>query len=148
MTTSNDTTGCTERSQKLAILGGAVLGVLSWLSTGLFVGIGVGVVSWVLLRTVLVKILCPEGQADSVTTAPAAAESAAAPEPVAETASEPAPDVEELTAEEAPVAVDAPAEESAQVAASTIVKPSKSLPGQEELAARKGTWKYKGNPAS
>lgn len=35
-------------------------------------------------------------------------------------------------------------DEPAPVSASSIIKPSKSLPGQRELAERKGTWRYQG----
>ncbi len=41
-----------------------------------------------------------------------------------------------------------PAQSSGTVGSSDIVKPSAALSGQEELASRKGTWKYEGDGSS
>ncbi|MCG6903655.1 MAG: endonuclease [Rhodobacter sp.] len=76
---------------------------------------------------------------------------AASAEPAADTA-ETAAAVADDTADAGDETSDATDDTAAQPAAAAtgvasggaVVKPSKSLPGQDELAARKGEWKYKG----
>ncbi len=61
-----------------------------------------------------------------------------------EPAQEPAADTAGATVEDTAEATDGAGEAPARVSASAIIKPTKSLPGQQELAARKGTWRYQG----
>jgi NADH-quinone oxidoreductase subunit E len=51
--------------------------------------------------------------------------------------------VASAAAEPEPVAAQAEAAEEMN-----LVQPSKALPGEAELAARKGTWRYEGNSAT
>jgi len=148
MTNATDQAGCKARSWRLSAYGGVVLAVLF-----MFVGnagvvsaaIG-GVVGFAVLGFVLTRFLCPEGQQDVASATPVSA-----PEPVVEMAPEPEP-----TPEPAPEAAPAPEPEAATeatpdpapVSASTLVKPSKELPGQVELANRKGSWTYKGDASA
>ena len=149
MTNKNDIQGCKERCQRLAIAGGIVLGLLFWLviGLGLIMGILIGFVAWVILRAVLPKMLCPETQAARAPVpSPAPAPTpeptstpepeAEAPAPAAEPEAAPAP---EPVSEPQPAAAEDTNDEGNDGAG---IKPSKSLPGQEELASRKGTWKY------
>lgn len=138
MTNSMNNDSCAARCQTLAIAGGIVIGLLFWAIMGLILGVLIGLVGWVVLRSLLPKMLCSEGAAakTSATTTAPAAEAAPAPAPASEPAAEDPVAAPEAAAETAP--------EAAPAASGSVVKPSKSLPGQEELAARKGTWKYEG----
>lgn len=60
-----------------------------------------------------------------------------APAPMAE------PEVVNVVAEPEPVETVAEAAEEMK-----LVQPSKALPGEAELAARRGTWRYEGNSAT
>lgn len=57
--------------------------------------------------------------------------------------SAPAPMAEPIVAGPEPVATAVEAAEEMK-----LVQPSKALPGEAELAARKGTWRYEGNSAT
>lgn len=142
MTNSTDQAGCKARSWRLSAYGGVVLAVLFMLvgNAGIVSAAIGGVVGFVVLGVVLTRFLCPEGQQDMASAAPAPAPEPAA-EPVVEAAPEPAP---EPTPEPAPTATEV-APEPQPASASSLVKPSKELPGQIELANRKGSWTYKGN---
>ncbi|MFC3117984.1 hypothetical protein [Jhaorihella thermophila] len=59
------------------------------------------------------------------------------------TETEPSAPAEPQAATAAREATQAP-QAPARISASPLVKPSKPLPGQQELAARKGTWRYQG----
>lgn len=69
----------------------------------------------------------------------------AAPEPESKPAPGPAPTASAASPAPAPVSAVTETPEPADVipAADPLVKPSKALPGEAELAARKGTWTYK-----
>ncbi|MBE1284852.1 MAG: hypothetical protein GJ676_16190 [Rhodobacteraceae bacterium] len=153
MDKTTDAKGCAARSWRMAAIGGVVLGLLSMVigGSGLVWAIIVGAVCWGVLGFALTRILCPEGQvseatAEAVPSAAAVAEpeAVATPEPVAPEPAEQAGAGLDAT----PDAVAAVSEPETQITASALVKPSKPLPGQLELASRKGTWKYKGNPSS
>jgi predicted flap endonuclease-1-like 5' DNA nuclease len=68
---------------------------------------------------------------------------AAEPAPADPVAAAPAPVAAEPAAA-APEKAPKPAKAKAAAPAATAVKPSKALAGQDELAARKGDWKYEG----
>ena len=135
--TAND---CTRRCR----LAAAVLAVLVFV-IGLIMGWGfwaalvIGIVVLVVGMLLFPRMFCPQQAAADQSFAPAptpAAAPAADPAPAAEPAA--APEAEpEPVAEEAPAAA-APAADDA----APLVKPSARLADQEELAARKGTWKY------
>jgi len=118
----------------VAALGGLALaflfgGPLGWGATGgVFVGAVVFAIAGVLLSRFLCGRLVPVGSINPATyvrqTSAAPAAEAAAPAPAPEP--EPAP---------APVAA---------AAAAASVEPSKDLPGEADLSARKGEWKYEG----
>ncbi|MBO9450250.1 hypothetical protein J7426_08300 [Tropicibacter sp. R16_0] len=154
MTNATDEAGCKARSWRLSAYGGVVLAVLFMLvgNAGIVSAAIGGVVGFVVLGFVLTRFLCPEGQQEMTSAAPAPA-----PEPVAgpvveaapEPASEPEPVAEpEATPEPEPVAATEAAPNPTPVSASSLVKPSKELPGQIELANRKGSWTYKGNASA
>ncbi|WP_425046159.1 hypothetical protein [Primorskyibacter sp. S87] len=122
---------------KKAALGGAGTAVVatligSGLGTAAVVGLAVtGGIGFMLGRR-------QDESASSVEPQPAAAPAAepAAPEgdtvaAAAETPADPAPEP-------------TPAEATQPISASSLVKPSTPLPGQADLAARKGSWKYEG----
>ena len=112
----------------VAALGGLLAAVLLWViggwsfMQGAFMGIVVMVVagllvSWVMCRPLPAAGTAIAGGADDADAKPAAADTKPTPAPAAAAAAAPAVDV----------------------------KPSKPLAGQEELAARKGEWKYEGD---
>ncbi|WP_164657858.1 hypothetical protein [Tropicibacter sp. Alg240-R139] len=145
MTNSTDQAGCKARSWRLSAYGGVALAVLFILvgNAGIVSAAIGGIVSFVVLGIVLTRFLCPEVQQDTMASAPA-------PEPAAETMAEAAPEpVPELeaTSKPTPVATEA-APEPTPDSTSSMVKPSKELPGQIELANRKGSWTYKGNASA
>lgn len=151
MTNTSGTTSCATRSWRVAGCGGiAVLIILVALGiTGFFAGLILGAIVAVGLGVFLSRFMCPEAetaqeqpqaQAAPVADTPVetAPEPVAAPEP--EPAPEPTPDPEPANEVTEP--------RQAAASASSRVKPSKTLPGQVELASRKGTWKYEGPSAS
>ncbi|GAB5436464.1 hypothetical protein [Falsiruegeria mediterranea] len=152
MTKATDEAGCKARSLRLSAYGGVVLAVLFMLvgNAGIVSAAIGGVVGFVVLGFVLTRFLCPEGQQDMASAAPAPTPEPAA-EPVVEAAPEPAPEPEpepEATPEPEPVAATEATPDPTPVSASSLVKPSKELPGQVELANRKGSWTYKGNASA
>lgn len=148
MTNATDQAGCKARSWRLSAYGGVVLAVLFMLvgNAGIVSAAIGGVVGFVVLGFVLTRFLCPEGQQDMASAAPAPAPEPAA-KPVVETAPEPAPEPEATPEPETVTATEA-APDPAPVSASSLVKPSKELPGQIELANRKGSWTYKRNASA
>jgi len=135
---------CTLGCWLVAALGGVVAAVLllvlgeNWtFLQAAFMGIVVTAIAGLLLSWLICRPLPALGEAGpvdpadtSLARAKAKREAPAAAKPAAATAA-PAP----KTAAPAPAAADpAPAEAE--------VKPSTTLPGEEELAARKGTWSY------
>lgn len=142
MTNSTDQAGCKARSWRLSAYAGIVLAVLFMLvgNAGIVSAAIGGVVSFAVLGVVLTRFMCPEVSQDSTAAAPA-------PEPVAEATPEPAPEPA-ATPEPEPVVAAEVVPEPTPVSASTLVKPSKELPGQVELANRKGNWTYKRNASA
>lgn len=120
--------GCTLGSWLVAALAGALAAVLLMLLGGwgffqaVFIGIVVFVVSGFLINFIMCRPLPPLGEVNEP-----AAQSVAPAVPVATATPAPAP----VVAAPEPV-----------TAAPLVVKSSKVLPGQDELATRKGEWKY------
>lgn len=155
MSTSMDKSGCAARSWRMAAYGGVVVAVLLMLfgGSGLVQSVIAGAVVFGVGGFVMARFLCPEGSSDEAAptaSAPAASAPAAAPapEPAPEPAAAPEP-VEEAPAQETatpePVAQEEAAPAADTASDEPLVKPSKALPGQEDLATRKGTWRYEGN---
>ena len=149
MSTSSNNTG---RSWVAAAIGGGIVGILL-----LVVGSGV-VIALVVALVIFAAglMLLPRGKA-SVSEETRVVSSPAAPaEPASPTPRAPEPAVAETQPEPEPVATEVgPAPEpmvseteQPSLTASTLIKTSKALPGQVELAARKGTWRFENNSAS
>ncbi len=148
--TGNENTNA--RHWKRAGIGGVVVAVLlmavkgmGLVSAAMSGAVVAAVAGYVLTRMVgnrdvgqMAREAWEEPDAMSLAAAEAgASEPAAAAEPSVETASEAPAPAEPQAAEVAP-------EAPARISASPLVKPSKPLPGQQELAARNGTWRYQG----
>ncbi|WP_415402574.1 endonuclease [Tateyamaria sp. SN3-11] len=120
----------------VAALGGLLAAVLLWViggwsfMQGAFAGIVVAVVAGLLLSWIMCKPLPAIGEA---TVGAKDEDAAAKPTAPPAKAEEPAPQA---------AAAAAPA---ASAASKPEIKPSAPLAGQEELAARKGEWKYEGD---
>ncbi|GAA6190516.1 hypothetical protein [Phaeobacter sp. NW0010-22] len=132
MDTSTDQTGCAARSWRVAVYGGIAVAVLFMAigGAGLFQAIIAGAVSGGVLGFVLTRYLCSETAEE-----PATQMSPPQPDPA------PAPTAPEMSDQQV-------AEVAEPEMISSLVKPSKDLPGQQELSNRKGTWKYKGPNAT
>lgn len=158
MNQTNDRTECAARCRKMAAASGIVFAVLCMVvaGAGLVVAIIAGVLFWAAAGYGLTRYMCPQespgeapGQpASAVTPAPApAAPPEPTPEPAPAAAPEPTP---EPTPAPAPAAAPEPKSEPAPPATASVgsvVQPSKPLPGQQELADRKGSWRYQGDQA-
>ncbi|KEJ97985.1 hypothetical protein SUH3_03070 [Pseudosulfitobacter pseudonitzschiae] len=133
---------CTRKCWMLSAIAGVVIAILMIAFTGwtffssILAGIVIFVVGGFLLKSMLCGALADQAQ-DTAAQAPAPAQAAAAPKPAADTA--PVADAAAPEAESAEPAVVAAATAPAE---KVLVKPSARLAGQEELAARKGDWKY------
>lgn len=142
MTTTKDRTADTARVWKRAAYGGLVVAgvILVFGQTSVTTAVIAGVVAFAaggyLGGRMSGAVQEAQERAELATQAPAeAAPSAPAPveqAPAASAAAEPEPVVAQAEA----------AEEM------NLVQPSKALPGEAELAARKGTWRYEGNSAT
>lgn len=114
------------------VMGGGAVAVLALL-TGYGIGgaILAGIAGVGITHLVMSRMGGSKARAASAPTAqPEAPEPAPTAQPEAKVAAEPAP------AQQAASAAAAPGE------AEPLIKPSTPLPGEAELAARKGTWKY------
>ncbi len=154
MTTTSDKTS---RSWIPAAIAGAVVGLVLLVAGS---GLGFAVVGALVIFGLGVLLLPKTGTTETEVTreiaqpappeprtAPVAAEPVAA-EPVAAATADPEPQPV-ATEETSPTpAVADSAGQLPGLSASTLVKASKALPGQAELAARKGTWRFENNSAS
>lgn len=137
---------CTMRCWRMSAIAGAVLTVVLWLFTdwGFLSAVIIGAATALIAGTVLTRMLCTDFSSDQSSQPPVAtphskpAAPAAAPKPA------PAPEPEP---EPAPQPVAAPVASAAEDTGS-VLKPSKPLPGQAELASRKGSWSYQGAGSS
>ncbi len=147
---------CTRKCWILSAIMGAVLAVLllAFGGWGFFRALILGLIVFGVFGFLMKAVLCPPRSAQSQGTPaqkpaaqkppaqkPAASQPAATkPEPAAKTAP-----VADATAPETEVAAEGAtpaASEPAKADKAVTVKPSARLAGQEELAARKGDWKY------
>ncbi len=134
---------CRQAAAVLAILVFVIGLIMGW---GFWAALVIGVVVLVVGMLLFPRMFCPQRAAPNQSFAPAATPaSPPASTPASTPAADPAPAAQPAAAEEAPAAA-APASDDA----SPLVKPSPRLAGQEELAARRGTWKYEpeGAPAA
>lgn len=142
MTTSTDKTADTARVWKRAAYGGLVVAgvILVFGQTSVVTAVIAGVVAFAAggylggRMSAAVQEAEERGNlAEEIRTDVAQS----APAPMAE------PEVVNVVAEPEPVETVAEAVEEMK-----LVQPSKALPGEAELAARKGTWRYEGNSAT
>lgn len=153
---SNATSGNCQRNCWLAAL---VVGVLmAWYlmsaGWGFFLTLIIALVIFVAAGRLMTRSFCSDkaaqgGQTASAPATPPAPTPAPVVEAAPEPASEPSPEPEPTPEPEAePDAAPVPAARSAQASSDVaLLKPSTVLPGQDELASRKGTWRYGGDPA-
>ncbi|MEX0347837.1 MAG: hypothetical protein AB3N15_00295 [Paracoccaceae bacterium] len=162
MTGTSNQKSCAARGWRAAAFGGVGFAVLYMVigGAGLIGAVIAGLVVFAAIGFAVSRFLCPEAQDQG--------EAAAAPKPAAQAASAPAPEapapaaVPEAPApdpvaevpvqapEPEPVAAAKPAEAPAPAprsSADAVVKPSAVLAGEQELASRKGSWRYEGKAA-
>ncbi len=135
---------CTRKCWMLSAVAGVVLAILLFAFTGMsfFSSILVGIVLFVVGGFLLKSMLCG-ALADQAQDVAAPSQPATPSKPAADTA--PVADAAAPVAEAKQPETAAPAAPAAAAAASddkVLVKPSARLAGQEELATRKGSWKY------
>lgn len=141
-----------------AAIGGGIVGVLlAIVGAGPAAAVVAGVAILVIGLVLLPRSGMSVREETRVVRAPSTGEprTASAARPLREDAPEPVPAEDQTTVEPATdTASQAVAEEKPVPAAdrgpfaSTRVKASRALPGQEELATRKGTWRFEGNPGA
>ena len=142
MINDNDTTTCKRNCWALALFAGIVVALFLMVlgGWGFFSSVLIGALICVIGGVFLTRSLCkplPPLNSD------------VQPAPAAQRTAEPAP----APAPSAPAAEPAPAAPAPETAAPAptpepAVKPSPKLAGQEDLAARKGEWSYKGEDTS
>lgn len=146
------------RCWRMSAIAGAVLVIILWL----FVGWGflssviIGAVVALVTGTVLTRMLCTDFSAGQTAQPPVAApqpkpaapKAEPAAEPVAQPDATPAADPAPVAAAELVAKPVAAAAAPASAQAGSVMTPSKALPGQAELASRKGSWKYQGTAAA
>ena len=161
MDNNSGTTSCTARCWRMALLVGALAAVLLMLLggwtflQGVFAGLVIFVVvgalsSWKLCKPLPESSSVTSGTVKPVAAADTAAGTVVSSAPVADTPS-PAPETKSPEAETetpSPAAPGPAAEVALAVVPGPKVLPTVALPGQAELAARKGSWKYEGNAAA
>ncbi|MEX0284824.1 MAG: endonuclease [Paracoccaceae bacterium] len=152
MTQPQTASDCTQKCRVgAAVLGGLVFLIGLIMGWGFWAALLIGIVVLVVGFVLFPRIFCPQQAAAGQSFAPApppaqpAAQPAPAPEP--EPAAEPEPVAEAPAPEPAPQAAPEP-EASTAAATDSVIKPSAHLPGQAELAERKGTWRYEPEAAS
>ena len=149
----------------VALAAGWLIGLYLWVGAdwGFFGSLVVGVVVSVVASLILPRVFCSEAAAQKSGAVSAGASSASgasaastSSSPAPAPATDPTPTSEpRATAEPEPTPepepepeqVSEPTPDPAPVAASQsggVIKASTELPGQNELAARKGTWRYQG----
>lgn len=131
-------TGCSRKCWQGAAMAGAVscLVLKFAVGFGLIASLFLGLVIFAGIGTLLVKMVCTQtAETGTISSTVAAAKASAAAAPAAAAvAPTPQPDPADLPAAEAPT-------QSAPDRA--VVQPSTALPGEADLAARKGTWTYR-----
>lgn len=139
MTLTSPSENCTRNFWLVALAIGVMLAMYLMLSAGWGVlwSLIVGLVILVVAGILLTRFFCADDTMQVSGTAATEAAPKPAPTPTSEAEAEP-------VAESAPESVDIPAEPTES---GTAFKASTSLPGQAELVARKGSWRY-GNDAA
>lgn len=135
MTNSNTGWGCRQISWLAAAIIGVVAAIILGASAhwGWFLAILAGIVVAVIAGLILTYFFCGEASAPaSSASTTSTSEASAAPAPVAAAPADAAST--QATASAAPAA--------ATAAPAAVIKPSKALSGEEELASQKGDWKY------
>jgi predicted flap endonuclease-1-like 5' DNA nuclease len=161
MNTNAASGNCQRNCWLIALAVGLIVALYLMLSAGwgAVLSLVIGLVVFVVVGKLLTIFFCASNEVQGTTgiqpapsQAPAQAPTPKAevePEPEAAPVAEPAPEAEPEPAPEPvaqttpPAAVATPGEASAD----TVVKPSTPLAGQNELAARKGSWRYQGGAA-
>lgn len=139
MTTSGNSTG---RSWVAAAIGGGVVAIFLLVAgSGPVIAVVAGLVIFAIGR-----VLLPQGNASETEVTREVSRPAA---PVQRQSQAPSAPADPATSEARPAPEPAaPEPEQPGLTASTLVKASRALPGQMELAARKGTWRFENKPAS
>ena len=139
MAENDNSMSCTAKSWALAIVAGLVIGLLLMLvgGWGFAAALILAIVIALVVGLFLSLAICPGATSGSAVAAPAA-DAVAAPTAAASAV---APAVSEA-AEEPAAAAEADPPKAAAPASGSVIKPTKPLAGQAELAARKGEWKY------
>ncbi|KUF09087.1 hypothetical protein [Pseudoponticoccus marisrubri] len=155
---TNGTSGCAVQSWSLAALVGLFTTVLLLAlgGEGIIASLFLGGLVFALLGGLFSWLFCaplPEMGAAARDAAQASAPVVPAAEPAAETPPRsatpietPAP-AESASAPVAPAGDTGPSTAPAPAQAEPVIKPSAALPGQAELAERKGTWRYSAEDA-
>ena len=141
MTNSNTGWGCRQISWLAAAIIGVVAAIILGASAhwGWFLAILAGIVVAVIAGLILTYFFCGEAAAPvSSTSTTSASAASAAPAPVAAAPADAAST--QSSASVAPAA--------AAAAPAAVIKPSKALAGEEELASQKGDWKYEAPAAA
>jgi len=144
---STQTTKCTRNSWLVGLAVGLIVAyfLLNFLGLNFYLSLFLGSIVFVLGGKYLVNRFCvdsAEPDADVARPTPVPTpEVAPAPAPAAEPEAEPEPEA----APQAPATPPRPP--PGDGASPSVVKPSATLPGQAELAARTGSWRYQGGAA-
>lgn len=152
MATQSNKTECTVTCWVIAALVGVLTMVLLYAMAnfGIIQSIFTGGLAGCVLGLVLVLFICREQTAAAdlaaarKSTAPVA--DAATTSAKAASASDAAVTTSAASAPDAPAPAAKPLEANTTPVAAMTIQPSKPLPGQQELADRKGTWKYEAEP--
>ncbi|MCZ4254760.1 hypothetical protein O4H53_04355 [Sulfitobacter sp. G21635-S1] len=142
MAENDNSMSCTAKSWALAIVAGLVIGLLLMLvgGWGFAAALILAVVIALVVGLFLSLVICPGATSGSAVAAPAA-DAVAAPTAAASAVAPAVSDAPEAV-EEPAAAAEADTPKAAAPASGSVIKPTKTLAGQAELAARKGEWKY------
>ncbi|MDD9721313.1 hypothetical protein PVW51_11425 [Sulfitobacter sp. PR48] len=142
MAENDNSMSCTAKSWALTIVAGLVIGLLLMLvgGWGFAAALILAIVVALVVGLFLSLAICPGATSGSAVAAPAA-DAVAAPTAAASAVAPAVSDAPEA-AEKPAAAAEADPPKAAAPASDSVIKPTKPLAGQAELAARKGEWKY------